>query len=96
MKYYPYFSTVRLRVNNKDMKKQNPNIEVGFQGVTYKVRKTALREYTWGDNKGNKYLSIGPTEAGQMTKQFVKNSTRTTFVRSKLVGLVEGTHLMFM
>ena len=55
------------------MKKTNPNIEVSFQGVIYKVRKSALREYTYGDNKGKKYLNIGPTEGGQMVKQFVKN-----------------------
>lgn len=55
------------------MKKQNPNIQVDFQGLRYNVRKTALRTYTYGENKGQKYLNIGPTEAGQMTKQYVKN-----------------------
>ena len=54
------------------MKKENPNIQVDFQGVRYNVRKTALRTYTYGENEGSKYLNIGPTEGGQMTKQYVK------------------------
>jgi len=57
----------------KVMKKENPNIQVDFQGVRYNVRKTALRTYTYGENEGSKYLNIGPTEGGQMTKQYVKH-----------------------
>ena len=53
--------------------KNNPNIEVDFQGIRYKVRKKALRTYTYGENKGKPYLYIGPTEAGQMVKQYVKS-----------------------
>jgi len=56
----------------KVMKKENPNIQVDFQGIRYNVRKTALRTYTYGENEGQKYLEIGPTEGGQMTKQYVK------------------------
>ena len=82
-----------MRVNNKNMKKQNPNIEVGFQGVTYKVRKSALREYTWGDDKGKKYLSIGPTEAGQMTKQFVKNLNKNYLCKVKASWFSGGNSL---
>lgn len=65
------------------MKKANPNIQVDFQGVRYNIRKKALREYTYGENKGKKYLYVGPTEAGQMVKQYVKTINKNYICKVK-------------
>ena len=73
--------------------KKNPNIEVSFQGVIYKVRKSALREYTYGENEGKKYLSIGPTEGGQMVKQFVKNLNKEYLCKVKAEHFSMGNSL---
>ena len=67
----------------KAMKKENPNIPVDFQGIRYNVRKSALREYTYGDLKGQRYLHIGPTEAGQMVKQYVKTINKNYLCKVK-------------
>ena len=63
--------------------KTNSNIEVDFQDNRYKVRKKALRTYTYGENKGKPYLNIGPTEAGQMAKQYVKYLNKNYICRVK-------------
>ena len=73
--------------------KTNPNIEVDFQGIRYKVRKKALRTYTYGENKGKPYLSIGPTEAGQMVKQYVKTINKNYLCKVKAEWFSMGNSL---
>lgn len=73
--------------------KTNPNIEVDFQGIRYKVRKKALRKYTYGENGGNLYLYIGPTEAGQMVKQYVKTINKNYLCKVKAEWFSMGNSL---
>jgi hypothetical protein len=73
--------------------KTNPNIEVDFKGNRYVVRKKALRKYTYGENEGQFYLNIGPTEAGQMVKQYVKTINKNYLCKVKADWFSMGNSL---
>jgi len=73
--------------------KNNPNIEVDFQGIRYNVRKKALRKYTYGENEGKNYLNIGPTEGGQMVKQYVKTINKNYLCKVKADHFSMGNSL---
>jgi hypothetical protein len=64
------------------------NINIQLNGETYQVRETALRNYT-----GKTYISGGPTEAGQLVKQFVKKNFPQYLCRVKADHFSMGNSL---
>jgi hypothetical protein len=64
------------------------NINIQLNGETYQVRETALRNY-----KGKTYINGGPTEAGQLVKQFVKKNFPQYLCRVKADHFSMGNSL---
>ena len=64
------------------------NINIQLNGETYQVRETALRNY-----KGKVTISGGPTEAGQLVKQFVKKNFPQYLCRVKADHFSMGNSL---
>ena len=63
------------------------NIKIKIKGETYEVREKALNYYT----NGNIY--IGPVEAGQLVKQFVKKNFPQYVVKVKSASFSGGNSL---
>ena len=64
------------------------NIKVQIAGETYEVRESALRNV-----KGKVYINGGPTEAGQLVKQFVKKNFPQYICRVKADHFSMGNSL---
>ena len=64
------------------------NIKIQINGETYEVREKALRNY-----KGNVTIYGGPTEAGQLVKQFVKKNFPQYICRVKADHFSMGNSL---
>ena len=64
------------------------NINIQLNGETYQVRETALRNY-----KGKATIYGGPTEAGQLVKQFVKKNFPQYLCRVKADHFSMGNSL---
>ena len=57
----------------RDMKvMKNKKIKVELGGQMYELNAKCLRENTYGENVGQKYLYISHAEAGSLVKQYVK------------------------
>ena len=64
------------------------NIKIQLNGETYQVRENALRNY-----KGKPTIYGGPTEAGQLVKQFVKKNFPQYLCRVKADHFSMGNSL---
>ena len=53
---------------------KNKKIKVELGGQMYELNAKCLRENTYGENVGQKYLYISHVEAGSLVKQFVKKN----------------------
>ena len=63
------------------------NIKIKIGGETYEVRSQALNYYTNGQ------IHIGPTEAGQLVKQFVKKNFPQYLCRATGASFANGNSL---
>ena len=64
------------------------NIKIQLNGETYEVRENALRNYN-----GQTKLYAGPTEAGQLVKQFVKKNFPQYLCRATGDSFANGNSL---